>query len=189
MAVPTPGSELRDFLAARLKSPGRMTVDRSCITRPRRGIRSSCGTPKASHTAIYVAPCGGALSLSDVVRGRRVHLFCTRHTARRLGYLAHSPVAEQGLERITFHDSRVSHPVLLDEHTLVYLASDPQGSGPWLYALNVEQRVPHRISFGLERYTSLAASDGGTRLVATVDESEFQHLDHAAQPRSRVERR
>jgi dipeptidyl aminopeptidase/acylaminoacyl peptidase len=61
--------------------------------------------------------------------------------------------------------------VLLDEHTLVYLASDPEGSGPWLYALNLEQRVPHRISFGLERYTSLAASAGGARLVATVDES------------------
>jgi Tol biopolymer transport system component len=76
-----------------------------------------------------------------------------------------------GLERITFHDSQVSYPVLLDERTLVYLASDAQGSGPWMYALNVEQRVPHRISVGLERYTSLAASAGGTRLVATVDES------------------
>ncbi len=76
-----------------------------------------------------------------------------------------------GLERITFHDSQVSHPVLLDPHTLAYLATDRQGSGPWLYALNVEQRVPHRISFGLERYTSLAASTGGARLVATVAES------------------
>ena len=51
------------------------------------------------------------------------------------------------------------------------LPATRQGSGPWLYALNVEQRVPHRISFGLERYTSLAANAGGTRLVATVDES------------------
>ena len=76
-----------------------------------------------------------------------------------------------GLQRITFHDSRVSHPVLLDARTLVYLATDRQGSGPWLYALDVERPVPHRISFGLERYTSLAASAGGTRLVATVDES------------------
>jgi Tol biopolymer transport system component len=76
-----------------------------------------------------------------------------------------------GLERITFHNSRVSHPVFLDAHTLAYLASDPQRSGPWLYALNVEQRVPHRISFGLERYTSLAANASGTRLVATVEET------------------
>jgi Tol biopolymer transport system component len=75
------------------------------------------------------------------------------------------------LQRITFHDSRVSHPVLLDAHTLVYLATDRQGSGPWLYAVDLERPVPHRVSFGLERYTSLAASAGGTRLVATVDES------------------
>lgn len=76
-----------------------------------------------------------------------------------------------GLERITFQDTRVSHPVLLDERTLLYLANDTQGSGPWLYAMDLAQRVPHRISFGLERYTSLAASAAGTRLVATVDES------------------
>ena len=76
-----------------------------------------------------------------------------------------------GLQRLTVHDSRVSHPVLLDARTLVYLATDRQGSGPWLYALDVERPVPHRISFGLERYTSLAANAGGTRLVATVDES------------------
>jgi len=77
----------------------------------------------------------------------------------------------EGLERITFQASRVSHPVMLDARTLVYLASDPQEAGPWLYALNVEQRVPHRVSFGLERYSSLAASADGARLVATVNES------------------
>jgi Tol biopolymer transport system component/DNA-binding winged helix-turn-helix (wHTH) protein len=72
------------------------------------------------------------------------------------------------LERITFHNSLVSHPVLLDSRTLVYLASDPDGSGPWLYTTDVKERVPHRISSGLERYTSLAASADGKRLVATV---------------------
>jgi Tol biopolymer transport system component len=77
-----------------------------------------------------------------------------------------------GLERVTFHDARVSHPVMVDEHTLLYLAGDQQGSGPWLYALNIGQRVPHRVSFGLERYTSLAASAGGKRLLATVEESD-----------------
>ncbi len=72
------------------------------------------------------------------------------------------------LERMTFHNSLVSHPVLLDSRTLVYLASDADGSGPWLYATDVKERVPHRISSGLERYTSLAASADGKRLVATV---------------------
>ena len=74
----------------------------------------------------------------------------------------------EGLERITFHNSLVSHPVLLDRRTLVYLATDAQRSGPWMFATDVERRVPRRINFGLERYTSLAASADGSRLVATA---------------------
>jgi Tol biopolymer transport system component len=73
-----------------------------------------------------------------------------------------------GLERITHHDSLVSHPVLLDRRTLLYLASDSQRAGPWLFAIDVERRIPHRLNFGLERYTSLDASADGTRLVATA---------------------
>jgi len=61
-------------------------------------------------------------------------------------------------EGITHHNSRVSHPVLLNYRTLMYLASDRDGSGPWLYSLDVERRVPHRVGAGLDRYTSLAAS-------------------------------
>jgi Tol biopolymer transport system component len=73
-----------------------------------------------------------------------------------------------GLERITTHNARVAYPVMLDRHTLVYLATDADGSGPWIYAVDVEQRLPHRISSGLESYTSLAASADSTRLVATI---------------------
>ena len=71
-------------------------------------------------------------------------------------------------ERITSHMGRVSHPVLLDRRTLMYLAGDPDGSGPWLYSMDVEHRIPHRLTSGLDRYTSLAASADGRRLVATL---------------------
>jgi Tol biopolymer transport system component len=71
-------------------------------------------------------------------------------------------------ERITSHNSRVTHPVFLDRRTLVYLASDSDGSGPSLYSVDVEHRIPHRLSSGLDRYTSLAASADGRRLVATL---------------------
>jgi Tol biopolymer transport system component len=71
-------------------------------------------------------------------------------------------------ERITSHDSRVTYPVLLDRRTLMYLASDPGGSGPWLYSMDVERRIPHRLTFGPDRYTSLAVSADGRRLVATL---------------------
>jgi Tol biopolymer transport system component len=71
-------------------------------------------------------------------------------------------------EQITSQKTHVSHPVLLDRRTLMYLASDPDGSGPWLYSMDVERRVPHRLTSGLDWYTSLAASADGRRLVATL---------------------
>jgi Tol biopolymer transport system component len=70
-------------------------------------------------------------------------------------------------ERITSHNGRVSHPVLLNRRTLTYLASDPDGSGPWLYSIDVERRIPHRLTFGPDRYTSLAATADGKCLVVT----------------------
>jgi Tol biopolymer transport system component len=71
-------------------------------------------------------------------------------------------------ERLTFHNSRVTFPTLLGNRTLLYLATDDDGAGPWIYGMDVERRVPHRISTGVDEYMSLAASLDGRRLVATV---------------------
>ena len=71
-------------------------------------------------------------------------------------------------ERITSHNGRLTYPVLLNRRTLLYLASDPDGSGPWLYSMDVEHRIPHRLTSGLDRYTSLAASADGRRLAVTL---------------------
>jgi serine/threonine protein kinase/Tol biopolymer transport system component len=76
-----------------------------------------------------------------------------------------------GLERLTFHHTRVTYPVLLDARTVLYLATDADGSGPWLYVLDVVLKRSRRVSVGLERYTSLAANADGTRLLATVADS------------------
>jgi Tol biopolymer transport system component len=73
-----------------------------------------------------------------------------------------------GLERITTHNARLTYPVLLDENTVAYLATDADGAGPWMYAVDVERRVSHRISSGLESYRSLAASADGSRLVVSI---------------------
>lgn len=72
------------------------------------------------------------------------------------------------LERITSHSTRVTYPVLLNQRTLLYLATAPDGSGPWVYGMDVERRVAHRLTSGVEQYTSLAASADGHRLIATV---------------------
>jgi len=70
-------------------------------------------------------------------------------------------------ERITAHNAHVSHPVLLNRRTLMYLATDPDGAGPWLYGIDVERRIPHRLTLGPDRYTSLAATADGKLLVIT----------------------
>jgi len=75
-------------------------------------------------------------------------------------------------ERITHHNSKVAYPTFLDNRTLIYSATAEDGSGFWLYAMDVEQRIPHRVTFGVDQYLSVSAAVGpdgrATRLVASV---------------------
>jgi len=71
-------------------------------------------------------------------------------------------------ERITFHESKVTSPALMDEGTLIYCATAEDGSGPWLYGMNLKQRAARRLSIGLEQYISVASSGEGRRLAAAV---------------------
>jgi Tol biopolymer transport system component len=75
-------------------------------------------------------------------------------------------------ERMTSHNSRVEYPVLLDDRTLVYTATADDGSGPWLYLMDVNDRAPRRLISGVEHFISIAASaeipGKPRRLVATV---------------------
>jgi Tol biopolymer transport system component len=73
-----------------------------------------------------------------------------------------------GAERMTSHATRVSHPVFVDRHTLLYLATSGDGSGPWLHVLDTRRRESRRLFIGTDRYESLAASAAGRRLLATV---------------------
>jgi Tol biopolymer transport system component len=81
------------------------------------------------------------------------------------------PAAGGEPERLTFHAARVSFPTFLNRRTLLYLTTDHDGSGPWIYALDVKRKISRRIVTGLEQYTSLSASDDGERLVATASRS------------------
>ncbi len=72
-------------------------------------------------------------------------------------------------ERITSQNVRVTYPVLLDRKTLMYLATASDGSGPSLYSIDTDRRIPHQLSSDLYRYTSLSASADGRRVVVTLD--------------------
>jgi Tol biopolymer transport system component/DNA-binding winged helix-turn-helix (wHTH) protein len=71
-------------------------------------------------------------------------------------------------ERITSHHARVTHPVFLDDRTLVYLTTVEDGSGPWMHVVDPELRVSRRIDFGALPCTSLSVSEDGRRLVVTL---------------------
>ena len=81
-------------------------------------------------------------------------------------------------ERITSHNSRVGYPVLLDDRTLVYTATSDDGTGPWLYSMDLRDRIPTRLSPGVEHFLSIAASaeipGQPRRLVATVSNPSVQ---------------
>ena len=56
----------------------------------------------------------------------------------------------------------------IDPRTLLYVALAQDGSGPWLWSLDVATKVTRRVTSGLEHYSSVSASRDGRRVVATV---------------------
>jgi DNA-binding winged helix-turn-helix (wHTH) protein len=84
----------------------------------------------------------------------------------RIPASARAPVAE----RITHNKTRVAYLGWLDTRTLIYSATAEDGPGQWLYSMDVEHRIPHRVSFGIEdEYLSASVSETHPRrLVASV---------------------
>jgi Tol biopolymer transport system component len=81
-------------------------------------------------------------------------------------------------ERITSLNSRVAYPVALDDRTLLFTATADDGTGPWLYSVDLEARIANRLSSGVEHYLSIAASSETPgqprRLVVTVSNPSVQ---------------
>ena len=72
-----------------------------------------------------------------------------------------------GLKQLTDGLRNVSYPAPVDERTVLFIAGDTDGSGPWLWELDVETLDVRRAHGGTERYTSVSASRSGHRLVVT----------------------
>jgi serine/threonine protein kinase len=73
-----------------------------------------------------------------------------------------------GIERLVTGTLNPMFLTSIDEKTLVFIAQEMNGAGPWLWRFDLEHRNSRRLSFGLEQYTSVDASEDGRRLVATV---------------------
>jgi len=71
-------------------------------------------------------------------------------------------------ERLTERNADMAYPTPAGSRTVFYVSPDADGSGPWLWAFDLKRKDSRRVSFGLEQYTSVAASADGRRLVATI---------------------
>ena len=154
---------------------------------------SAAWSPDGSRLAYHEATEGDPIFVADSAGAnpRRLHValpglhshYPTWSPDVRFVYYTHGlppdetdiwriPSAGGTPERITSHASRVGYPVLLDDRTLLYTATDDDGGGPWLFMMDVNDRIATRLSSGVEHYTSVAASDEVAgrprRLVATV---------------------
>ncbi len=171
-AVPTLGGEPRPYLE---------------------GVAEAVWSPDGSRLAYHTPGPGDPLYISDgkgpsrsppiLIAAPGLHSHFPVWASDNLIYFVKGTLPDQldiwrvgihgdSSERITSQPARLTYPVLLDRRTLLFLSSAPDGSGPWVYGMDVERRVPHRLTSGVEQYTSLAASANGRRVIATVSEPE-----------------
>ncbi|MEO8097709.1 MAG: protein kinase [Acidobacteriota bacterium] len=118
---------------------------------------------------IYITPNAGLHSHQQAwsTDGRWIYFVQGLPTAAQSDLWRISP--DGGMpERMTTHETRVGSPAPIDANTVLYVAQDTDSSGPFLWSLDVPSKTSRRVSFGLEKYTSVAASADGRRLVATV---------------------
>ena len=71
-------------------------------------------------------------------------------------------------ERLTNQHAAANYAVAIDSRTVLYVARDADGGGPWLWSLDVNRKSTSRVSPGVEQYMSISASRDGRRVVATV---------------------
>ena len=71
-------------------------------------------------------------------------------------------------ERLTQFNTEMRDPTPLGQGTILFVANERNGSGPWIWAFDVARKVSRRIAFGLDHYTSLSATADGKRLAVTV---------------------
>jgi Tol biopolymer transport system component len=174
LAVPTAGGELRPYLREAgefdWSRDGKRLVFHTTGPGDPLFVRESGQVGERADRRIYVAPAGVHCHF-PLWSPDDSFIYFVRGVPPDDWDIWRIQPSGTGLERITNQNARITYPVMLDRRTMAYLATDADGSGPWIYGVDVERRIAHRISSGIENYTSLAASASGMRLAATIASS------------------
>ena len=99
--------------------------------------------------------------------GRWIYFVRGRPATREMDLWRISPDGGEP-EQLTRVNSDIADPTPIDERTVLFVAHDDNGAGPWLWAFDADARTSQRLSLGLEQYTALAATADGRRLAASV---------------------
>lgn len=173
--VPTLGGELRPFL---------------------RDVLEPVWSPSGKYLAYHTTEPGDPIFVADAtgenpkqvfpgLSNRHCHFLVWSLDERFIYFAGGSPVTDQwdiyrvpvrmdgravDAEQITHYDARVAYLAWLDARTLIYSAHADEGSGEWLYTIDVERRQPHRVSGGIaEQYLTVAVTPGAPRrMVVTL---------------------
>jgi Tol biopolymer transport system component len=99
--------------------------------------------------------------------GRWIYLVRGRPATAEMDLWRISPDG-RNLEQLTYLNTDVGYPTPIDERTVLFIAHNEDGAGPWLWAVDLATLASRRVSFGLEKYTALSATTDGQRLAASI---------------------
>ena len=180
MLIPLTGGASRAFLSEGATSPAWSSDDtRLVYFRGRLGPNTTGGDPlfvadrRGGNARQILAPEEGRHNHNPVWSQDDQWLYFVHGLVRGLNWTDEMDVSRVqpsggSLERLTHHHTAVTFLAPLDARTLLYVARGEDGSGPWLWALDTESKVTRRATSGLDKYTSVAASRDGQRIVATI---------------------
>ncbi len=105
---------------------------------------------------------------------RWIYFVRGRPQTREMNLWRISPDGEH-LEQLTHLGlgTDITYPAPIDARTVLYVARDDGGAGPWLWSFDVEDHVSRRLISGLEQYTAVAATADGKRLVMSSANSQM----------------
>jgi serine/threonine protein kinase len=99
--------------------------------------------------------------------GRWIYFVRGRPATREMDLWRISPDGGEP-EQLTHLNTDIAYPTPINEGTVLFVAHNKDGAGPWLWAFDAKTRTSNRVSSGLEQYTALAATADGRRLAASV---------------------
>lgn len=133
-AVPTLGGQPRPYLEGVAEFDWSHDASRLTYHTPGPGdpLFVSDGTRQSGGRLIFTAPAG-LHSHFPLWAPDTAYIYFVQGSLPDKLDIWRIPATGGTPERITSHFGRVSHPVLLDRNTLLYLASDSDSEGPWLW--------------------------------------------------------